>query len=275
MSTPLLDFFRRGEVARDVRLLAAQGALAPRAHEQLGLLALLVSDADPEVARAAEATIAAIPRPALSAFLARSDASAEIRSFFAARGIEPGVAVAPATAAPVPAGAPAAEAASSAAPDAAPAGDQPLVDASSASANDDAGDEQSTVQRLSSMSVAQRLTRAIKGSREERAILIRDPNKLVSAAVLSSPKVSETEVEAFARMANVSEEVLRVIGSTRAWMKNYAIMSALTRNPKTPVAMSMNMLARLNDRDLRQLSTDRNVPDVLRITARKKLSTAK
>ena len=45
--TPLLDFFRRGEVARDVRLLAAQGALAPRAHEQLGLLMLLVSDQDP------------------------------------------------------------------------------------------------------------------------------------------------------------------------------------------------------------------------------------
>jgi len=35
--TPLLDFFRRGDVARDIRLLAAQGALAPRAHEQLGL----------------------------------------------------------------------------------------------------------------------------------------------------------------------------------------------------------------------------------------------
>ena len=39
--TPLLDFFRRGDVARDVRLLAAQGALAARAHEQLGLLVLL------------------------------------------------------------------------------------------------------------------------------------------------------------------------------------------------------------------------------------------
>ena len=39
--TPLLDFFKRGEVARDVRLLAAQGALAPRAHEQLAILVLL------------------------------------------------------------------------------------------------------------------------------------------------------------------------------------------------------------------------------------------
>jgi hypothetical protein len=45
----------------------------------------------------------------------------------------------------------------------------------------------------------------------------------------------------------------------------------LTRNPKTPVAMSMNFLARLNDRDLNVVSIDRNVPEPLRIAARKKL----
>ena len=31
--TPLLDFFKRGEVPRDVRLLAAQGALSPQQLE--------------------------------------------------------------------------------------------------------------------------------------------------------------------------------------------------------------------------------------------------
>ena len=74
--TPLLDFFRRGEVARDVRLVAAQGALAPRAHEQLGLLVFLLSDTDPEIASTAESTLQAIPTEALSAFLARSDTPA-------------------------------------------------------------------------------------------------------------------------------------------------------------------------------------------------------
>src|SRR5215212_9601957 len=87
--TPLLDFFRRGEVARDIRLLAAQGALAPRAHEQLGLLMLLVSDQDPEVAAAAEATLQSIPVDSLAAFLARSDVGSETRAFFAARGVQP------------------------------------------------------------------------------------------------------------------------------------------------------------------------------------------
>jgi hypothetical protein len=255
--TPLLDFFRRGEVAHDVKLLAAQGALAPRASEQLALLVLLTSDADPDIARTAETTIASIPRESLAAFLARSDAPAALRSFFALRGVVPAAV-------------------------AAPAADEPLVDvdvppASLAGAEADAAEEaddtnQSVLQRLAAMSVAQRLTRAMKGSREERSILIRDPNKLVSVAVLSSPKVSDAEVESFAKMANVSEEILRTIAGTRAWVKNYAVASALTRNPKTPVALSMNLLSRLTDRDLRQITTDRNVPDVLRLTAKKKLS---
>ena len=89
LRTPLLDFFRRGDVARDIRLQAAQGGMAPRAHEQIALLMLLVDDQDPDISSAANATIEMIPQPALEAFLARSDASTEMREFFAARGIAP------------------------------------------------------------------------------------------------------------------------------------------------------------------------------------------
>jgi len=121
------------------------------------------------------------------------------------------------------------------------------------------------------MTVAQKVGLAMKGSREERAILIRDPNKLVSVAVLSSPKMSEPEVESIAKMASISEEILRIIANTRGWMKRYGIVLALARNPKTPVAISMNLLSRLTEKDVRAISTDRNVPEVLRITARQKI----
>ncbi|MBI4265956.1 MAG: hypothetical protein HY657_16395 [Acidobacteria bacterium] len=247
--TPLLDFFRRGEVARDVRLLAAQGALAPRAHEQLGLLMLLVGDPDPDIARAAEATLRAIPRGSLAAFLARADVPTEMRSFFAARGVHP---------ADVPA------------PDA----ETPILDTGPDPDPEPEGDDErreSTLQKIASLTVAQRIALAMKGTREERAILIRDPNKIVGVAVLSSPKLTETEVESIAKMASISDELLRIIAHTRAWVKNYGVVLALTKNPKTPLALSMNLLPRLNDRDVRMLSQDRNVPDVLRITARTKV----
>ena len=107
----------------------------------------------------------------------------------------------------------------------------------------------------------------MKGTRTERAQLIRDPNKMVSSAVLSSPKLTESEVEAFAKMGNVSEDVLRVIAMNRSWTKNYGVIHGLVKNPKTPQALSMQMLPRLNDRDLKMLANDRNVPEGIRLAA--------
>src|SRR5512132_1607693 len=87
LRSPLIDFFRRGEVAHDVRLQAAQGALAPRAHEQLALLILLCDDADPVISASANATLDALPLEPLQAFLQRSDVPAQMREFFAGRGV--------------------------------------------------------------------------------------------------------------------------------------------------------------------------------------------
>jgi hypothetical protein len=249
LRTPLLDLFRRGDVARDVKLVAAQGALAPRAHEQLGLLVMLVGDEDPEIALTAELTLQAIPRESLTAFLARSDAPAELIEFFRGRGIEP---------ADTPA----------------PSAEEPLIDTEpepTHTEEEEEEDSQSVTQRLAQMNVPQRLKRASKGTREERSILIRDPNKLIATAVLSSPKLTSAEVESIAKMANVSEEILRIIAMNRSWIKNYNVVWSLTKNPKTPVQLSMNLLSRLAEKDLQKLSTDRNVPDILRITARKKI----
>jgi alpha-beta hydrolase superfamily lysophospholipase len=110
---------------------------------------------------------------------------------------------------------------------------------------------------------------AMKGTRSHRAQLIRDPNKLVSAAVLSSPKLTEQEIESFAKIATLPEEILRAIAMNKIWMKNYGVVAGLTRNPKTPLAISLQLLQRLNDRDMRSLSMDRNVPEGVRIAARR------
>jgi len=253
-STPLFEIFQRGEVPREVRLLAAQGELAPRAQEQIALLVLLAGDADSEVASTAETTLRALPGTVVAGLLARSDVPERVRAFFAARGVEPG---------------------SSAGEDATSAPGDEAEEGGEGEESENDGEQQSLLQRIAAMTVAQRVVRAMKGSREERALLIRDPNKLVSVAVLSSPKLTETEVEGIARMANVSEDVLRIIGRTRAWMKSYTVAVSLARNPKTPVATSMNILPRLMDKDLRMISIDRNVPDVLRTSARRKLVTEK
>ena len=262
--SPLVDFFRRGEVTRDVRLLAAQGSFAPRAQEQVALFVLLADDPDPEIAKATNATLAALPRAPLQAFLARTDVPTEIRGFFAERGVD------------VPAGiVPAADS------------DEPLVDTltelpdvpeapetTAAPAAEAERDENARV-IISKLSVLQRMKLAMKGTREQRAQLVRDTNKLVASAVLSSPKLQQAEVESFVKMGNVSEDVLRTIGHNRAWLKNYSIVSGLCKHPKSPPTITMHLVHRLNDRELKDLMRDRNIPEGLRVLARKLVQKAR
>ena len=52
--------------------------------------------------------------------------------------------------------------------------------------------------------------------------------------------------------------------------KGKLLILGLTKNPKTPIGMSLNFLARLSDSDVKMLAVDRNVPEPLRIAARKR-----
>jgi hypothetical protein len=251
LKSPVLDFFRRGEAATDVRLLAARGALAAPAVDQLSLLVLLCSDADAAVREAAEGTLARLPAALVAGVIASAEVPADVRDFFAARGIRP---------APTPL-----------------TGADPLLQDED---DTDYGPEPATeaekalvIQKIAAMSIPERLKAAMRGTREMRGILIRDPHKLIALMVLRSPKVSESEVETFAKMGSVDTDVLRAISQTRAWMKNYAIALALVKNAKTPLSISLTLLKRLHDGDLRRLSLDRNVPEALRVAARRKVVT--
>jgi len=127
----------------------------------------------------------------------------------------------------------------------------------------------SAVQKIYRLNTAEKLITALKGSREERAILIRDPNRLVATAVLGSPRVSDAEIESFASMKNVSDQILRQIGHHREWTRRYAVVNNLVRNPRTPIAISLGLVPRLNPRDIKSISVDRNVPEAVRKQAQK------
>ena len=125
------------------------------------------------------------------------------------------------------------------------------------------------MQKVAHMNVVQRLTLALKGGRTERMLLIRDPNKLVQRCVLQSPRLTDTEVETFAAMTNLTAEVLRTISLTRIFMKNYAIVKNLVNNSKTPLDVSLHLFPRLTATDLVKLTTNKNVPETLRSAALK------
>ncbi len=122
----------------------------------------------------------------------------------------------------------------------------------------------SILEAINSMDISERVKLALTGTKSERMILVKDPNKMVASAVIESPKITEDEVLQLAKNKGIAVEIISKISSNREWVKNYSIMLALAQNPKTPVKDALGFVKKLHDRDLKNLSRDRNVNPVVR-----------
>jgi hypothetical protein len=350
VTNPLIEQFRRGGVPREVRLLAAQGALPLKPEDLLELLTDLLRDAEAEIRGAAQASLAAFPGPELLPILKSRDAPPPVLAWAVAQRPErelreaalqnpsladeaieglagalsqelaelvvinqvrllrrtsllealeanPGLSndqrrrlrelretfkigaqAAPAPPPPAPAPAPPPPEAPVPAPEAA-AGegaeevapiseDEALVRYLSEEERQQV-EKVSAVQKIYRMNMAEKIITALKGNRADRAVLVRDPNRIVAVAVLGSPRLTEPEIESFSAMRNVSDEILRQIGNHREWTKKYPIVANLVKNPRTPLAISMGLVTRLNPRDMKAVTLDKNVPEAIRKHAKK------
>jgi len=147
--------------------------------------------------------------------------------------------------------------------------DETALAEAAAAVESDLARRQTLIQRLAKMTVAQRVQFAMKGGSEARRTLIRDNNKVVQRAVLQSPRLTDQEVEAFAAMSSLTDEILRLIAGNRNFRKNYTVVRNLINNPKAPLDVTLHMLPMLNMVDLKRLTTNKNVPETLRTTAMK------
>ena len=122
----------------------------------------------------------------------------------------------------------------------------------------------SLIRRLMLMNARDRMKLARKGDREARSILIRDSNKMVAAAVINNPRITEQEAENIATMRTVADEVLRLMAMNRSFARSYTIIHNLVRNPRTPIPTVINILPRIRTKDLQNLAQNRNVSDAIR-----------
>jgi hypothetical protein len=127
----------------------------------------------------------------------------------------------------------------------------------------------SPLQKIAKLTVGERVKLAMTGSKEERYILVRDGSRVVSSAVLASPKISEQEVETIAAMKNVQESVLRDLARNRKFMKSYGVLKNLVNNPRCPLDISLALMKNLMMADLKGLSMNKNVPETLKKVALK------
>ena len=125
-----------------------------------------------------------------------------------------------------------------------------------------------TDNQIRALPIAVRVKLAFGASKTLRNILLKDPSPHVSVTALNRSAISEREVEQLCRARTTSDDVLGEIARHREWVRKYRIMVALIKNPRTPIAISMQNLPRVSVRDLRVMTRDRNLPDAVRARAR-------
>jgi hypothetical protein len=340
-TNPLVEQFRKGGVPRELRLMAAQGALPLKPADLVDLLQQLLADADEAVREAASSSLGAIPVDEMLPILKDRDTAPGVLAWAVAHRTErellevvlqnsalPDEAVEALAATlpehlaelvvinqvrllrrtsllealevnaglskdqrrrlrelretfrigeqPAPAPPPPEPPPAEAAPEPVPEEPEPIVETEEEAvarllSEEERQDKEkvSTIQAIYRMNTSQKVMQALKGSSADRAILVRDPNRIVASAVLGSPRLTEPEIERFAGMKSVGDEVLRTIAQNKDWTKRYGVISNLIKNPRTPLALALNFVPRLNPRDLKTISVDKNVPEVIRKQALK------
>jgi len=128
---------------------------------------------------------------------------------------------------------------------------------------------QNMLQRIQKLSVSEKIYLALRGGKEIRSILLRDPSKEVVLRVLENPRITETEIELLAKSRTVSEEILRKITKKKEWMKTYNVIMGLVTNPKTPPGIAVSLVNELKTKDLAVLEKNKNVLEGVRATAKK------
>lgn len=126
--------------------------------------------------------------------------------------------------------------------------------------------------RLASLTISQKIRRAMLGSAAERLLLVRDPNRLVAQAAIRSPSLQENEVVRISSSRNVSEDVLRIIALDREWTRSHQIKLNLVSNPRTPFAFAAKLLPHLREHELKALARSKNIPGAVVTAARQQLS---
>src|SRR6185295_13801655 len=129
--------------------------------------------------------------------------------------------------------------------------------------------EKTLLQRLQTMTVPERIKLALRGNREARLLLIRDPNRMIRRFVLQNPRLGDEEVIALAKNRSADDELLRIIGDSRDWTKNYQVRHALVTNPKTPHMFALRFLPSLHERDIRLLAKSKNVSATIATAAKR------
>jgi hypothetical protein len=87
-------------------------------------------------------------------------------------------------------------------------------------------------------------------------------------AAATSPRITDGEIISLSNSRTCQADVLRYIYSNREFLRTYAVKISLVKNPKVPLPTALKLMLTLQEKDIKELSRDRNVPQTVQAQAK-------
>lgn len=129
--------------------------------------------------------------------------------------------------------------------------------------------------KLAQLNISGKIRQAMLGTSPERAILVRNTNRLIAQAVIKSPLLNDNEAATYSANRALSADVLREIGANGRLVRFGTVRFNLVRNPKTPLATAQKLLPQLREDELKKLDRDKTVSGQVKTFVRQMLSRKK
>lgn len=117
---------------------------------------------------------------------------------------------------------------------------------------------------LKKMNPTQKALLATKATRQQRQILLRDPNPQVLLSLLAHPRIEVKEVLQLVKNPQAPSGLLQRIAADKRFSGNYEIQVGLVRNPKTPTPVAIRLVDLLRPNDLREMAKSKAIREELR-----------
>ncbi len=123
------------------------------------------------------------------------------------------------------------------------------------------------------LKVAEKIKMGLTGDKEWRTIMMKQSNKLIQAAVMKNPRISDGEVLTVAKSKTASDDLIRIILLNKEWVKNYEVKKALLVHPKTPPPKALRFVSFMTMKDIKTLAKSRQLTNIVANAIRKELQT--
>lgn len=130
------------------------------------------------------------------------------------------------------------------------------------------GYEEEEFIKMERLTLGERRSLSKSNLKKNIEMLLSDPDPVVVTNLLNNPRITEREVLKIASKRPNSAQALKLLALHAKWSKRYEVAKAVVLNPYTPPRISIALLEKMLQQDLKAIAEDATIHPEVRDAAR-------